>query len=109
MIYKMVEWEGSSGIWYCNDVSNLAGGSGNWWNAARAWNLTPADFIKLLITKYKPDIFSYSMDKNVLIYGWKNQNNMRVIKNACNAQARKNNFQIQTLYLLFMGYQGFDY
>jgi hypothetical protein len=94
MVYKMTEFQGSSGLWYCNDVSNLAGGSGNWWNAARAWNLTPAAFIEKLIKDYKPDKISYSMDKNVLTFGWKSQVSMRLFKNHTNAQARKNNFNI---------------
>lgn len=93
-VFKMTEWQGSSGIWYCNDVSNFANGSGNWWNAARAWNLSPAAFIEFLIKEFKPDIISYSQDKNVLVYGWKSQINMRIYKNATNKAARKNNYII---------------
>ena len=93
-VFKMTEWQNESGLWYCNDVSNFAGGSGNWWNAARAWGKTPADFIEFLIKEYKPDKISYCVGSNLLIYAWRNQNNMRIFKNATNREARKRNFQI---------------
>ena len=93
-VFKLTEWQSESGLWYCNDISNLAGGSGNWWNAARAWGLSPASFIEMLIKNFHPDNISYSLDKNVLVYSWKNQIDMRVYKNKTNAEARKRNFQI---------------
>ena len=93
-VFKMTEWQGSSGMWYCNDVSNLAGGSGDWWNAARAWNLPPVKFIEMLIKDFHPDKISYSLDKNVLTYCWKSQVHMRSFKNACNRQARLHNYII---------------
>ena len=93
-VFKLVEFQGSSGMWYCSDPSNFAGGSGNWWNVARAWNLTPAAFIEKLIKEYKPDNISYNEDKNVLVYSWKSQISMRNFKNQTNAAARRNNFQI---------------
>ena len=93
-VFKMTEWQGSSGMWYCNDVSNLAGGSGNWWNAARAWNLSPAAFIQKLIDDFHPDKISYSLDKHVLTYCWKSQVSMRAFKNKTNAEARKHNYVI---------------
>lgn len=93
-VFKLVEFQGSSGMWYCSDPSNFANGSGNWWNAARAWNLSPAAFIEMLIKDFHPDNISYNKDKNVLVYSWKSQISMRHFKNACNAQARKNNFNI---------------
>lgn len=93
-VYKMTEFQGSSGMWYCNDMSNLAGGSGVWYNAARAWGLSPAAFIEMLIKDFHPDNISYSLDKNVLVYSWKSQVSMRAFKNRTNAEARKHNFQI---------------
>lgn len=93
-VYKMVEWEGSSGMWYCNDTSNLVNGSGNWWNAARAWGLSPAAFIEMLIKDFQPDKISYSLDKNILIFGWKSQVKLRKYKNNLNRQARKVNYII---------------
>lgn len=93
-IFKLVEFQGNSGMWYCSDPSNFAGGSGNWWNAARAWNLSPAAFIEMLIKDFHPDNISYSLDKNVLVYSWKSQVDMRAYKNATNRQARLHNYII---------------
>ena len=94
-VFKLTEWEStSSGQWYCNDVSNLAGGSGDWWNCARACNLSPADFIKMLIKDFHPDNFYFSEDKCFISYSWNSQVDMRKFKNYINAQARKNNFNI---------------
>ena len=69
-VYKCSEWQGSSGNWYCNDLTNLAGGSGNWWNAARACNLSPAAYIEKLLNDFHPDNFSYCEDKNVLVFSF---------------------------------------
>ena len=91
-LYKPTDFQGSSGQWYCNDVSNLAGGSGNWWNAARAWGVSPAAFIEMLIKDFHPDKISYSLDKNVLVFSWNSQIDMRAFKNATAREARKRNF-----------------
>ena len=93
-IFKLVEWESPSGLWYCNDTSNLAGGSGDWWNCARACNLAPVDFIEMLIKEFKPDVFSYNPEKNVAVWAWKDKESMRRMKNSINRQARNNNFYI---------------
>ena len=94
-LYKMTEWESTcSHQWYCNDVSNLAHGSGEWYHAARACNLTPAAFIEMLVKDFHPDKIQYFKDKNVLVYSWNNQVDMRKLKNYVNKQARLNNYQI---------------
>lgn len=94
MIYKLTEWQNSSGIWYCNCIDNLAQNSGAWWLPARVLNISPADFIKLLLSKYKPDVFSFNKEKCFCCWGWKDQSAMRKFKNELNAEARKVNFQI---------------
>ena len=50
------------------------------------------EYVNLLITKFKPDNISYNQEKNVLIYSWKKQSDMRKFKNWLNAEARKKNF-----------------
>jgi len=92
-VWKAVEWE-SAGLWHCNDTSNLVNGSSNWVHQARIWQLSPAAFIEFLIKEYKPDYISYRLDKNILLFSWKNQIDMRKYKNKLNAQARKVNYQI---------------
>ena len=43
------EWQSSTGYWYCNDVSDLAGISGYWWVPARMLGITHAYFLALLV------------------------------------------------------------
>lgn len=93
MIFKMTEWETASG-WHCNCVDNLAGGSAVWCLPARILKISPADFLKLLLEKYKPDYFYYNPETGFANWAWKSQAKMRVYKNMINAEARKQNFQI---------------
>ena len=95
MLYKLdYEWQSESGYWYCGCMKNLAGNSNHWVLKARAMNLTPAQFIELLLTKYKPDNFYISEDRTFISFSWKNQSSMRIFKNDLNKAARKNGFQI---------------
>lgn len=94
MIYKSEEWQGSSGNWYCNCLSNLGSNAGAWYMPARILNISPAQFIELLITKYKPDNFSFNKDTCFCCWSWKSQTAMRKFKNDINAAARKANFQV---------------
>ena len=88
---KYSSWQSPTGYWYCNDTSNLAAGSGEWWIPARILGISPADFIELLVKDFKPDHISFN---KILIFSWKDQSKMRAYKNWINAQARKVNFQI---------------
>ena len=90
----MSEWQSLSGQWHCNCIDNLTNNAGVWYMPARILNISPADYIKLILTKYKPDCFSYNKEKCVFLFSWSNQNNMRKFKNDINAAARKINFQI---------------
>ena len=94
MIYRMNEWYSPAGYWYCNCVDDLAGSAGLWYTPARILGISPAAFVKLLVDNYKPDKITYNAEKNVLIYAWKSQSQMRKFKNAINAAARKVNYQI---------------
>jgi len=93
-VWKAEEWQDAAGFWHCNDVSNIGGGSAEWYIPARILGISPAEFIKLLVNTYHPEKISYDKDKCFIFYAWKNQNNMRIFKNFINAQARKVNFQI---------------
>lgn len=93
-LYKMEEWKASSGNWYCNCVSNLGGGSGSWWIPARILEMPLDEFVKLLISKFKVSDIKYFEDKNLLLYSWKKQSDMRIYKNFVNKVAREKNFQI---------------
>jgi Uma2 family endonuclease len=92
-IWKATEWETTSG-WHANCVDNLAKGSGAWWHPARILGISPAQFIELLLTKYKPDHFMYSKDTCFCTWSWSDQNKMREFKNFINRKAREANYQI---------------
>ena len=94
MLYKSEEWQSATGYWHCNCTSNLANNSGAWYLPARILGITPADFITLLLTKYKPDKFYFDKDTCFCNWSWKSQSDMRKYKNMINAEARKKNFQI---------------
>ena len=94
MIWQATEWQGSSGSWYCNCLDNLAGGYGAWFMPARILDITPAEFLTLLITEFKPDNISISEVGCFVTYSWKSQSAMRKWKNWINKQARERKFEI---------------
>ena len=93
-LLKYTEWQGGSGRWYCNDVSDLASPRAKWWAPARMMNISPAEYVQWLIDNFKPDTIIYYQEQDVLVYSWKKQTDMRVFKNKLNALARKYNYII---------------
>lgn len=94
MLYKVTEWQGMSGIWYCNCLDSLTTKASHWYAPARVLGISPADFIKLIIETYGADQVKYYPENGFFSYGWTSQAKMRVFKNFLNAEARKKNFQI---------------
>lgn len=90
LVYK--EWQSPTGYWYCNDVSDLAGISGQWWVPARMLEMSPCDYLKWLIENYKPDKIHFD-GKNVF-YSWSKEHYMLCHKFLLdiNREARKRNF-----------------
>ena len=93
-LLKYVEWGDSSSGWYCNDTSDLCSVREKWWAPARMLNISPADYVKLLIEKFHPDRIKYSEEHDVLVFSWKRLDDMRKFKNWLNAEARKHKFII---------------
>lgn len=93
-LLKYVEWQGAGDQWLCNDTSDLTSIRSKWWLPARMLNLSPADFVKMLIEKFKPDNIWYSKEYDVLGYSWKNINECRLFKNWLNKEARKRKYII---------------
>ena len=93
-LFKMTEWQSASGKWYCGCIDNLAGDSGAWYLPARILNISPAEFIELLIKKYEPDDIYYNKETGFFSYSWTDQSKMRVFKNWINTKARTAKFQI---------------
>ena len=94
MLYKMTEWQDVIGYWHCNDVSNLAKGSGYWWHAPRMLGMRPVDYVEMVIKEFKPDKVHYTVEGNVFNCYWKNQADMRKFKNWINKKAREKNYHI---------------
>lgn len=91
--FKFTEWVGSSGHWYCGDVSNLAAGSNNNYLHAKELELTLEEFAELIKT-YAPDncdiIFNQPKEeKGLILYWWESQAAMRKFKNAINRLFRQ--------------------
>lgn len=94
MIYKLEEWQGSSGLWYCEHISSSPKGVMKWVVPSRILGIPADEFIKWLIKEYKPDEIFHNEDCSFVGWAWKSQSAMRKYKNAMNALARKKNFQI---------------
>lgn len=93
-LYKVSEWKGGSGRWYCNDVEDLAGVSGLWWVPCRMLGISPTDFILLLKDEFKASNFSYNIEKNVLLYSWEKHSDCHRYVLWINKMARKANFMV---------------
>jgi len=92
-LFKMAEWQGSSGNWYCADTSDLEHDSGVWFLPARMLGISPADFLSKVINEYKPDSI-YSNREGFVCFSWLKQSDMRRYKNWINKEARNRNFTI---------------
>ena len=92
-ILKLSEWE-CGGRYYVGDVEELGKGSGTWWYLPNLLNLSPVDFVKMLIDKYKVSYIKYNTRSDVLIYAFDSLPAARSYKNAINKIARTKNFVI---------------
>ena len=91
-LYRVSEWQGGSGVWYCNDVEDLAGISSRWWTPARMLNMPLDEYVTMLIKEFKVDNISYNPEANVLVFSWKSRESCRKYKNWINKKARECNF-----------------
>ena len=94
MLYKCTEWQGASGIWYCEHTDSFPKDVQKWVVPARILGVSVDEFLKLLIEKFKPDQISYRKDGSFVSWGWSKQSEMRKFKNWINAESRRKNYQI---------------
>ena len=95
MLYVCKEWQSASGeLWYCEHTDSHPKNVQKWVVPARILGITPAEFLQLLIEKFKPDRIMHNADCSFVGWGWKSQSQMRKYKNWINDAARKKNFQI---------------
>lgn len=93
MLYKMEEWESPSG-WHAGCTQKLGQDSNVWYLPARILGISPAEYMKLVLAKYKPDKLYFNREKCLFFFSWTDQAAMRRYKNDINAAARRVNFQI---------------
>ena len=94
MLYQLSEWQGSSGLWYCEHTSSYPKGVTKWLIPSRMLGIPADEFIKLLIAKYQPDVINHNEDCSYVGWAWKSQAKMRKFKNEINKIAREKNYQI---------------
>ena len=97
-IYKCSEWESPTGKWYVADVSDLANYSAAWWLPARFLNISPAEYINLLVTKYNAVINLFDADaangKSMLVFYWNEYKDAHKYLLDMNRLARNNKWTI---------------
>lgn len=91
-IYRMEEWQSSTGKWHCIDTSNFSAGSANWWIPCRILDISPADFVEYLLS-FNGNV-TWIEKSGLLLWDFDKQSDMRKFKNTINSIARKKNFLI---------------
>ena len=94
MLYRLEEWQGSSGLWYCEHISSYPKGVTKWLVPSRMLGIPADKFITFLIEKYQPDVINHNEDCSYVGWAWKSQAKMRAYKNFINKIAREKNYQI---------------
>lgn len=94
MLYRLEEWQGASGVWYCEHTSSFPANVEKWVIPARVLNMSVDDFLRMLIKDFKPDVITVKKDGSFVSWGWSKQSEMRKFKNWMNAKSRAINFQI---------------
>lgn len=87
-------WDDGFGNYHVNDCTDLSSIRGLWWVPARMLGISPAEYVELLITRFKVDKIKYVQEADVLIYSWNSLQRARDFKNWLNKEARKRNFVI---------------
>ena len=91
-LYRTSEWQGGSGLWYCDDLTDLAGISSRWWTPARMLNMPLDEYVTMLVKEFKVDHISYNPKANVLNFSWDSREACRKYQNWINKKARERNF-----------------
>lgn len=93
-LYKMTEWQDGNNRWVVNDVEEVAEAPGYWWYPARLLDITPAEYIELLYTKYHATHIAFTRNQNVLMFSFDKLADARKFKNDINRIARAKQFYI---------------
>lgn len=71
-LYKMSEWN-NGGTWYCNDTTEVGTLASKWWIPARMLKISPVEYVRIIAIDYKADVITYNKEKDVLVFGWRNE------------------------------------
>lgn len=93
MLYRMTEWQSSTGRWHCNCIDNLSKDGGHWTHPARILKMPLEKYVEWVITKYHPIVW-HNKDCSCVFFEWEKQSDMRLFKNFINKKARECNYQI---------------
>lgn len=93
-VLKYEPWEDGLGNYHVNDCTDLKSIRGLWWIPARMLGISPAEYVELLVTRFKVDKIQYNEEADVLIYSWRSLQRARDFKNWLNAEARKRKFEL---------------
>ena len=91
-LYVTSEWQGASGRWYVNDVTDFTSVACKWWAPVRLLNMTPIEYVLMLKNDFNASDFRYTKEKNVLIFSFATQTDARKYKNFINKKAREKQF-----------------
>lgn len=89
---KLTEWQSGSDRWYCADVTNAKKGSADWWHGARVLNISPVEFVQLLVDKFHVNHMDYNRAKNVLLYSWDKKEDCHKFVLYINRLAKERNY-----------------
>ncbi len=92
-LLKYTEWQSETG-WHCNDISDLANGSGYWWHIPRMLNISLTDYVQLLIEHFNAIDLYYNPKYNVLLWKWKTYADCHRFTLYVNKEARSRKFFI---------------
>ena len=93
-LYKVEDWQGGSGKWYCNDIHDLTGSSAKWWAAARLLNISLTDYILLLKNDFNATIGKYNRETDYLHIQWDNYTDCHRYVLFINKKAREKHFMV---------------
>ena len=76
MLYVLKEWQGSSGLWYCEHTDSFPKDIQKWIIPARLLGVTANEFIKILIKDFQPDKIFHNEDCSFVGWAWKKEINL---------------------------------
>lgn len=90
-LYKVSEFQGGSGRWYCNDISELAGVSSEWWAPARLLNMNLDGYVATMVNKFNAKV--HFNGTNAIFY-WDKYSDCHKYVLWINKQSRQNQWII---------------